>query len=282
VNGTKAQGGASFLLKRNDILEEVGEMFNRYARLSLIVVLMVLVIVTAACGVANAAPSLQGTATPTPGSNSPTTDIGVTGTGHVFAKPDTAIATVGVEITASTLAQATSDANTRMTAVLDKIKSLGVDSKDITTVSYNVNPITSNPKGGETPQITGYNVSNIVQVKIRKLDDVGKILDAAIAAGANSLNSLFFTVDDPSSFQKDARTQAVADAMAKAKTLADAAGVKLGGIISISENVSSPRPILERAAAPAAFGLGAGAPGPVETGQTEITVNVEMHFQIAQ
>jgi uncharacterized protein YggE len=270
------------LLKRITNSEEAGKMFNRFARIGLIGSAIVLVIVTAACGVAKAAPPAQGSVTPTPGSNAPTTDIGVTGTGSVFAKPDTAIATVGVEITGSTLAQATSDASTRMTAVLDKIKSLGVDSKDIATTSYTVNPITSNPKEGETPQITGYHVSNIVQVKIRKLDDVGRILDAAIAAGANSLNSLYFSVDDPSSFQKDARTQAVNDAMAKAKTLADAAGVKLGPIISISENVSGPRPIFDRVAAPAAIGLGAGAPGPVETGQTEIMVNVEMHFQIAQ
>jgi uncharacterized protein len=269
-------------------------MSHRFARLSLIGALMVLVVVTAACGEANAAPSSQGfvtvtpapssqgSATPTPAPNTPTTDIGVSGTGHVFAAPDTAIASVGVEITGSTLAQATSDASTRMTAVLGKIKSLGVDSKDIETTSYNVNPITSNPKQGETPSITGYRVSNIVQVKIRNLDNVGKILDAAIGAGANSLNSLFFTVDDPTSFEKDARQQAVANAIAKANTLAAAAAVKLGPIISITENVSAPLPIFNRAAAPAAIGLGGGAPGPVESGQTEITVNVEMHFQIAQ
>lgn len=257
-------------------------MSNRYTRPALIGTMLVLIILSAACGVAKAAPRAQGTVSPTPGPNTPTTDIGVTGTGSVFVKPDTAIATVGVDITASTLAQATSDASSRMTAVLDKIKSLGVDSKDITTTSYTVNPITSNPKEGETPQITGYHVSNVVQVKIRKLDDVGKILDAAIGAGANSLNSLYFTVDDPSSSQKDARTQAVTDAMAKAKTLANAAGVSLGPITSISENVSVPRPLVDRYAAPAAIGLAAGAPGPVETGQMEITVTVEMHFQIAQ
>ena len=169
-----------------------------------------------------------------------------------------------------------------MTAVLAKIKSFGVDPKDIATISYNVDPITSNAKEGETPAITGYHVSNIVQIKIRNLDNVGKILDAAIAAGANSLNSLYFTVDDPSAYQKAARQQAVSDAMAKAKTLADAAGVKLGSIISISENVSTPITFFNRAAAPSAVGLGGGAPGPVETGQTEITVSVEMHFQIAQ
>jgi uncharacterized protein YggE len=257
-------------------------MINRFVRFCTVGLLFVLVIMTAACGVANAAPPSQATATPMSGPSTPTTDIGVSGSGHVFGAPDTAIASVGVEITATTLAQATSDAGTRMTAALDMIKSLGVDAKDITTIGYNVSPITSNPREGQTPTITGYSVSNIVQVKIRNLANVGKILDAAIAAGANSLNSLSFTIDDPTPLATQARQQAVADAMAKAKTLADAAGVKLGPITSISENVTPPLPFVNRVAAPAAIGFGGGAPGPVETGQAEITVNVEMHFQIVQ
>lgn len=256
-------------------------MYARLLRMALFGLAALAIVVIAVWGGANAAPAVQGS-TPVPFDKSNLTDIGVTGTGQVFTKPDTAVATVGVDITATTLAQASSDASARMTAVLNKIKSLGVDEKDIATVSYNVNPITSNPKEGETPRITGYHVSNIVQVKIRKLDDVGTILDAAINAGANSLNSLSFTVDDPSSFQSQARTKAVSDAMAKAKTLADAAHVQLGPIISISENVSQPRPLYDRlAAAPAAAGFG-GAPGPVETGQMEISVSVELHYQIAQ
>jgi uncharacterized protein YggE len=280
--GTKSNSAALLNMKAFDYREGGEEMLHRYGRFSLVAGLLVLVAVTAACGVANAAPAFQGSVTPTPGPNAPTTDIGVSATGHVFAPPDTAVASVGVEITGSTLSQATSDAATRMTAVLDKIKSLGVDPKDIATVSYNVNPITSNPKEGETPAITGYHVSNIVQVKIRILDNVGKILDAAISAGANSLNSLYFTIDDPTAIEKIARQQAAADAIAKAKTLADAAGVKLGPITSISENVSSPIPFVSRAAVPAAIGFSGGAPGPVETGQTEISVTVEMHFQISQ
>lgn len=256
-------------------------MYQRFFGLVAFVGLIVFLAAAAAFGVANAAPSSQGTATPVATTSAPTTDIGVIGTGRVFTAPDTAVASLGVELTSTTLTQATADANSRMTAVLGKIKSMGVDAKDITTVIYSVSPITSNPKEGETPAITGYHVSNIVQVKIRKLDDAGKILDAAIAAGANTLNSLNFTLDDPTSFEKQARQQAVVDAMAKAKTLADAAGVKLGPIVSITENVSTPIPYFNRAAAPSAIGLGSG-PGPVESGQTEVTVNIEMHFQIVQ
>lgn len=254
-------------------------MLHHITRLGLIGGLLVLVVGTTACGVANAAAPSLGSPAVTIDTTTPTTDIGVTGTGDVFASPDTAVASVGVEITGTTLAQATADTSARMTAVLAKIKSMGVDPKDIATVSYSVNPITSNPKEGEIPSITGYQVTNIVQVKIRNLDNVGKILDAAIAAGANSLNSLYFSIDDPSSIQASARKSAVADAMTKAKTLADAAGVKLGPIISLTENVSGPRPLFSRAAVPAALGV---APGPIESGQTQVSVSVEMHFQIVQ
>ncbi|MBI4672454.1 MAG: SIMPL domain-containing protein [Chloroflexi bacterium] len=215
-------------------------------------------------------------ATPTP----PRTDIGVSGTGHVFVQPDTAIASVGVDITAPTLAEATQQASDKMTAVINAIKAQGVDAKDIQTSSYNVYPITNQPKEGETPKITGYHVTNIVTVKVRTIANVGKVLDAAITAGANSINSVYFTVNDPSKPQDEARALAVKEAMAKAQTLASAAGVKVGKIITISELSGGVQPLYKTAdyaAAPAAVGA-----GPVETGQNEITATVEMHFEIAQ
>ncbi len=231
---------------------------------------------------ASNAPAAQG-GTPVAANTAPTTDIGVSGTGTVFADPDTAITSLGVESTAPTLAAASQDASSRMTAVLAKIKSLGVDAKDVKTVSYNVNPIQTGYKEGEVPRITGYNVTNVVQIKIRKLSDVGTILDAAIAAGANSMNGLTYTIDDPSQITQQARAKAVADAMAKAQTLADAAKVKLGPMISITENVSTPRPVVmaRSASVPMAADAAVGA-GPVESGQNEVTVTVEMHWQIAQ
>jgi uncharacterized protein YggE len=209
------------------------------------------------------------------------TDIGVSGTGKVSVAPDTAIASIGVEITAPTLAEATQEASTRMTAVIDAIKAQGVAATDIQTTSYNVFPITSQPEEGQTSTITAYRVSNIVTVKIRDIGNVGGVLDAALTAGANSVNSVFFTVNDPSEAMDQARTLAVQDAMAKAGTLAAAAGVQVGPIISISDLTGGVQPLYrtaEYAAVPAAMG---GA-GPVETGQTEIQVTVEMHFEIAQ
>lgn len=210
----------------------------------------------------------------------PKTDIGVSGTGRVFVTPDTAIASIGVEITAPTLSAATKESSDKMTAVLNAIKAQGVDAKDIQTSSYNVYPLTNNPKEGESPVVTAYRVSNIVTVKVRKVADVGKVLDAALEAGANSINSVYFTVNDPTKAQDEARTLAVKDAMAKAQTLATAAGVKVGKLFAISE-VSGGVVPLYRGAFESAPAAGGGA-GPVETGSTEISVSVELHFEIAE
>lgn len=224
----------------------------------------------------------QGTPTPAPTTSAaPRTDIGVTGTGKVTVTPDTAVASIGVDITAPTLADATKQASDKMTAVIAAIKAQGVDPKDIQTTSYNVYPITNQPKENESATITGYHVSNIVTVTIRDITKVGPVLDAAIGAGANSVNSVFFTVNDPSKAMDEARTMAVKEAMAKANTLATAANVKVGAIISISDMSGGVQPFYARDAyvpAPAA----AGGAGPVETGSTDITATVEMHFEIAQ
>lgn len=237
---------------------------------------LVVVAIVAVMAQASAPQSANAQTTPTP----PRTTIGVSGTGRVNVTPDTAIASIGVEITAPTLAEATKQGNEKMTAVLNAIKAQGVDAKDIQTTSYNVFPITNNPKEGESPTVTAYRVSNIVTVKIRKIADVGKVLDAALEAGANSINSVFFTVNDPTKAQDDARTLAVKDAMAKAQTLATAAGVKVGKLVAISELSGGVIPLFRDGfqSAPAQ----AGGAGPVETGSTEISVTVEMHFEIAQ
>jgi len=210
----------------------------------------------------------------------PRTDIGVSGTGRVFVAPDTAIASIGVDITAPTLAEATKQASAQMTAVINAVKAQGIDDKDIQTSSYSVYPITNTSKEGETPKITGYHVTNIVTVKIRNIANVGQVLDAAIAAGANSVNSVMFTVDNPAKAEEEARTLAVQDAMAKAQTLATAAGVKVGKIIVISDVSGGFQPIVKSANYPVADA--ASGAGPVETGQNEISVTVEMHFEIEQ
>lgn len=206
------------------------------------------------------------------------TGIVVSGQGTASAKPNIALASVGVETTAPNLADATSQNTTKMSAVLEKLKSLGVADKDIQTVDYSVIPIQNQTRSDSNtpPAITGYRVSNQVRVTVRKIDDLGKILDQAITAGANRVYGVSFSVDDPSTFQQQARAAAIKDAQAKATQLAQNAGLQLGPVLSITEASTGPRPLLSAADAFSA----AAAAVPVQTGELQIMVNVQMRFAI--
>jgi uncharacterized protein YggE len=204
--------------------------------------------------------------------------ITVSGTGRVSATPDEATINIGVQITAKTLEEATTQANDAMARVLAAIKAQGVDSKEIQTSIYSVNPLTTY-REGQPPVVTGYQVMNVVTVKVKNMDNVGKVLDAGMGAGANYLGGVFFGVADPTKYQNDARTAAVQDATRVAQALATVAGVKLGNVISVSESaVNVPQPIPQGRV----FAADAAAPGPVEGGSLEISTNVVMQFEMTE
>lgn len=205
-----------------------------------------------------------------------TSGIFVSGTGKVRIKPNIATASIGVDITAGNLAEATNQVNARMNTIITRLKGMGIEEKDIQTTSYTIQPITQQPRPGVTPAITGYRVNNQVSITIRKIDDTGKVLDAVVAAGANNIYGISFGVDDPTPYQQQARAAAVKAAQDKAAQLAKAANVTLGKVISISEGAAMPQPIFRAAPMAAA----AEASVPVETGELEITVSVEMRFAI--
>jgi uncharacterized protein YggE len=212
----------------------------------------------------------------------PPPTIVVRGTGKVTLKPDTAVVHVGAEQRAPSLADASTEVARRMREVLARMKALGVAERDITTIAYSVSPVAA-PRRPEddTVRILGYHVANVVQVKIRDLDAVGRIMDGAMAAGANTVGGLVFTVDDRSRPEAEARGRAVKAAAEKARQLADAAGVKLGDLLSLTEE-AGPRPIYERVGAPYMAASAASAPGPVESGQLDIVVSVEAHYRIGR
>jgi uncharacterized protein YggE len=212
------------------------------------------------------------------GADSTQTGITVSGEGRVMAPPDVVVVNLGVETISATLEAALAKANEKMQAVLNALKTQGVDTKDIQT-SFSVYPRYSEAKGTETPSIVGYQVTNQVTVKIRKIDNAGKVIDVALAAGANSVNGLSWTVEDNTKYASQARAAAVKDAMTKANELATAAGVKVGKIILLSE-VSSPITPVFNAAPMKMEGVGGGVP--VEAGQLEVTVSVTMQFEIVQ
>jgi uncharacterized protein YggE len=201
--------------------------------------------------------------------------ITVRGTGRVAVKPDTALVRIGAEMRAPALADAAADVARRAAAVVERVKALGVAERDITTVVYSIEPVTAPRRTEDDPtRIVAYRVVNTVQVKIRDLTAVGRILDGALGAGANTISGLQFTVDDPSRVEAEARARAVKEAASTAQQLAAAAGVRLGELVSLNEEAS--RPVMPRMAM-AAAPLSAG---PVESGQVEVAVSVEAQYRI--
>jgi uncharacterized protein YggE len=256
---------------------------NMFKRIGLAVAAVVLLVAAALVAYSAVTPSLApssalaGSSALQTTTSSADNGISVSGEGKVSVKPNVANSSIGIEVTGSSLADATSQANAKMSAVIDKIKSLGVADKDIQTTNYSIQPMMDQPKQGVTPKITGYRINNQVNVTVRKIDDLGKILDAAVAAGANSIYGISFSVDDPTPYQQQARAAAVKDAQDKAGQLAKAGGLTLGKIVWINEGTVSPRPVFRAAAAPA---LAAGGEVPVQTGELEISISVDVRFAL--
>lgn len=197
--------------------------------------------------------------------------ITVTGDGSVLASPDTAHVTLGVQIQNAELAAAQSQATTNMNAVIDSLKNNGISDKDIKTVTYSIN-VNQDPKG--TGGVTGYTVTNLVDVKISQIDSVGSIIDDAVTAGANNVGGVQFTIEDVDALIQQARERAMQDAHNKAEQLAKLGGVTLGMPISISEGTSTPP---QPYAVTARDSMAAGAV-PIQTGQNEINVTVTVSY----
>ncbi len=203
--------------------------------------------------------------------------ISVTGTGRVVLRPDTADLRLGVTATAGTVKRARDAAATSMTAVLESLRKLGIADRDIQTTILSLQPVYDYSSASKPPRLTGYSLSNGIVVTIRDLDKVGDAIDGALAAGATSLDGVSFRVADQAAAERRAREAAMAEAKAKAGTLASAAGVSITGVQSISETIAPvPYPIYYGAA---------GAPArdvqtPVMPGTNEISVTVQVIYLI--
>jgi uncharacterized protein YggE len=175
--------------------------------------------------------------------------ISVTGEGEVYAVPDIASFSYSVAADAPTVTEAQNQVTAKMNAILDEVKNLGVEEKDITTSNYSVYPkykysqgVCTNNFCPPSQQIAdGFTVSHDITLKVRNTDSAGKVLAAVGSKGATNVSGLNFTTDDPSKIQDQARAKAIADAREKAKTLAKNLDVDLVKIVSFSDN-SYPTP----------------------------------------
>ena len=164
--------------------------------------------------------------------------ITVTGSASVTLKADYARISVGVSSKAATVEQAANENNAAIFAVIEALKEAGVAEEDIATSNYSVYAEYDYASfGGQ--KLTGYNVTNQLTVIIRDMDHIGATLDKATAAGANNIYNIEFLSTKADEAQDEATVYAVQDAMRRAKLLASAAGLNLGGIKSISDTVAS-------------------------------------------
>ncbi|HKP54047.1 MAG TPA: SIMPL domain-containing protein [Chloroflexia bacterium] len=206
--------------------------------------------------------------------------ISVRGTGLVSAKPDMANLQIGVQIQNTSLDAAQSEATTKMNAAMQQLKAAGVDEKDISTSQFNVEPVMEY-RENQPPRVTGFRVTNILNVKLRDIAKAGKVIDDLVKAGANTVYGLSFGFSDPGALMKQAREQAMNDAKAKASELAALGGVTLGTPLLIDDGGANVPPVVMDAGAVRNVAQDMAAmPVPINPGQQEIRVEVSVVYAI--
>ncbi|MBI4289618.1 MAG: SIMPL domain-containing protein [Chloroflexi bacterium] len=224
-----------------------------------------------------------------PVSSQQTTGLWVNGEGKVTFTPDIAVLSLGIESQEKTVALAQGKARDAMNRVLAALKDKNVADKDIRTQIFSIHPVTQyiQPQQFPVPQpgrevIIGYRVSNTVVVKIRKIADAGQVIDAVSEAGGDltRVNNIGFTMDDFTPLRNQAREKAVKDGVDRAKQIAAAAGITLGKPTYINESGGFfPQDFAAKSFATEAAG-GGFAPTPVSPGEQELSVSVQMVFDM--
>ena len=192
------------------------------------------------------------------------------GTGEVQVVPDRATVLLAVETRAATAASAGQENARLQRQVIDAVRKLGVAAEDVSTFGYSVYPEQRND--GKQVRVTGYVARNTVKVDVKRIELVGQVIDASLAAGANVVNSLNFYSSRFDEARRSALAAAVAEARADADAMARAAGGTLGALSEVSSSGSMPRPMFEAQYSMRASG--AAAPTPIEPGQQTVQVSV--------
>ena len=232
----------------------------------LIVAVALTAVLLSACGPASIV------ANPAP----PQRSISVSGSGQAYLTPDVAYIYIGVHSEKPSASEAVAENNANTQKVITALRNFGVDAKDIRTTNFSIYPSQQYGPDGK-PLGTTYMVDNTVYVTVRDLDKLGELLDSAVKAGANTVNSIQFDAADKEPALKQARAEAVKKAQQQAQELADAAGLKLGDIMMIGFSESTPYPVFD--------GKGGGggaveAAVPIQPGQLTLTATVNITYEI--
>jgi uncharacterized protein YggE len=204
--------------------------------------------------------------------------IVVVGEGESSIAPDLALLSLTVMREAKTAREALDASSAAMKQVIAAVKETGVEARDIQTGGLQIIPrytYTGKPDGSQEAQLVGYQASNTLSVRVRDLQKTGEIIDKAVSLGVNQSSGISFTNDDPSKALTESRKKAVADAVAKARTLSEAAGVQLGRVLEITEQnfVAPPVPM-------AAKTFDARESVPIEPGENAYRVQVTVTFEL--
>ena len=201
--------------------------------------------------------------------------ISLSASGVVKVDPDLASISTGVTSAGETAREALSANTNAMKAVIDGLKSAGIDARDIQTTNFSVSPRYQHFKNRQPPEITGYTVTNSVHIIVRDLKELGNILDKIVTLGANQIGGIQFDVSNSDELKDAARKQAVANALRKAKLYAAAAGTEVGDVLKITEESHqySPRPQMMRTAMKSEA-------APIEAGSQSLSVRVSVTWEL--
>jgi len=207
----------------------------------------------------------------------------VTGSGTVYAKADIANLEVGLRTgTKKTAAEATTDSTNKMNAIIEAVKALDIEEKDIKTSGYSLNPV-YNWTENRGQELIGYEVSQNVSLKIRDLNKIGDVIAKTTEKGANQIGNISFTIDDEYELKNQARELAIEKAKEKAMMIAEQSGMKLGEVKSVYENAEPY--ISPMTYSNAKLEMGAGdsvslsAPS-IQSGQNEIKVEATLVYEV--
>ena len=203
---------------------------------------------------------------------------------QVYAKPNLGLASFSVKTEGKTVVQVMSENTKNMNAVIEVMKGLGVEEKDLKTTEFNIYPRYEYQENGILDRnrrvLAGYDISQSLQVKIRDLDKAGQIIQGATNAGANQVNDLIFTFDDEElgQYEDQVREIAIKKAKSQANQVANQLGVDLVRIISFNEQAYSPRSDFM---SKEMIGIGGGGGMPqIETGENKIETTVYITYEI--
>lgn len=205
--------------------------------------------------------------------------IWVTGEGKVSVTPDIVNINLGVQSQEASVADAMKKTSDAMAKVMDILKANNIADNDIQTQQFSVYPQYSYDQTTGKQNITGYQVINTINVKLRDISKVGSLIDAVVAAGGNLtvINNVNFTVEDPTKYYDDARQKAIDDANKKAQEIASLYGVTLGKPTYVLETSSTPYPVYYGGGAgPAIMSGQQGAS--VSAGSTDIVLDIQASY----